>query len=520
MKEITIKLRMCLLVTVSIIIHTACTDDYTEINTDVNSIATVGPSELPFLFSKALTGVPIGGQTPENLFSAQYAQYFSNVTSYFPTDRLVIRMDWLRNAFNPIYVDVMPQLQTILDNSEENSAEHALAEIWWVYSFHRVTDYWGPIPYSKAGEASTSIPYDSQESIYNDFFERLDRAEGALKALPSDLKPFGSYDLMYEGDINKWIKFANTLRLRLAIRISKTNPELAKVQGEEAFSNTVLESSPEDDALIQQNTIDINPISQMSEWNEFRMSAAMESALVGYDDPRTPEYFLPSVNTGEYEGLRNGLSVEQLSDEMNSAHSNSHVGPRWTSPASGGIDDFYSTPLNVMSSAEAYFLRAEGALLGWEMGGSPEELYEKGIENSLMQWGVTDASVIESYINSNATPAAPNDFLQSPPIGDIPVKFDTTDEDIQFQQIFMQKWIALFPDGVEAWAEYRRSRGLPLYPVANSDNIEITDPTTQWIRRVPFLLYEKQSNGEAVDEAINLLGGPDLITTPLWWDKN
>jgi len=88
------------------------------------------------------------------------------------------------------------------------------------------------------------------------------------------------------------------------------------------------------------------------------------------------------------------------------------------------------------------------------------------------------------------------------------------------QQIMTQKWIALFPDGMEAWADYRRSHVLPLYPVANSDNPLITNTSTQWLRRIPFLLTEKQTNGAAVQAAVSLLNGPDNELTPLWWDKN
>jgi hypothetical protein len=137
----------------------------------------------------------------------------------------------------------------------------------------------------------------------------------------------------------------------------------------------------------------------------------------------------------------------------------------------------------------------------------------------MKQWGITDNAAITLYINSPATPVAPNDFLNSPAVSDIPVKF-STDPDVQMKQISTQKWIALFPDGIEAWADIRRSGSVSLYPIANSENPDITDPTSQWIRRIPFLLSEKMSNGEEVEKAIDLLGGEDKITTPLWWDKN
>jgi hypothetical protein len=136
----------------------------------------------------------------------------------------------------------------------------------------------------------------------------------------------------------------------------------------------------------------------------------------------------------------------------------------------------------------------------------------------MAQWGITDAAAVTAYINSTATPVAPNDFLNSPPMTTIPIVFGT-DPAVQLEQIMTQKWLAMYPDGMEAWADYRRSHVLKLYPVANSDNPDI-NPATQWIRRIPFLLSEIQVNGEEVEKAKALLGGPDKVTTPLWWDKN
>ena len=146
-----------------------------------------------------------------------------------------------------------------------------------------------------------------------------------------------------------------------------------------------------------------------------------------------------------------------------------------------------------------------------------KSLYESGITNSFKQWGITDPATIQTYINSTSTPIAPNDFLNSPPVTNIPVKWNPANG---LEQIALQKWLAMFPDGMEAWADYRRSHVLKLYPIANSDNPDITNTTTQWIRRIPFLLSETQNNAAAVDAAVPLLNGPDKVTTPLWWDKN
>jgi hypothetical protein len=275
----------------------------------------------------------------------------------------------------------------------------------------------------------------------------------------------------------------------------------------------------------------------MSDWNEFRMSASMESVLKGYTDPRLPVYFLPTEKSAVenrddpskpllYEGLRNGLTSTEQTLDINKPNVNSHVGPRWSNPANyiGGDANYHTTPQNVMATAEAYFLRAEGALLGWNMNGTAKELYEAGITNSFKQWGITDAAEIQAYINSDKTPIAPNDYLNSPPLTNLPVKF-SSDPTVQNAQIALQKWLALFPDGAEAWADYRRnpawhSSVLRLYPVAHSDNPDIPDPNTQRVRRIPFLESERLNNAAEVTKAEALLGGPDKVTTPLWWDKN
>ncbi|MGC4036036.1 MAG: SusD/RagB family nutrient-binding outer membrane lipoprotein [Chitinophagaceae bacterium] len=516
--------RGTVLIAFTTLVMAGCTKKYADINTDQNSIATIGPAELPFLFSKAqstATNSQWNYQVAQNLFSDQYAQYFACAATYFPSDRLVIRMDWVGAAFGPMYTDVVPQLQSIFTASDPASAEYALASIMWVYTFHKITDYWGPIPYFNAGVPGTTVPYDAQDKIYDDFFKRLDAAVTVLKGKTSET-PFGTYDLIYHGDVNKWIKFANTLRLRLAMRISKVDPARAKTEGETAYASGVLTTSPDDDALIDRSTkgSDGNGLSIMSDWNEFRMSASMESVLKGYNDPRMKQYFLPAVSTGTYEGMRNGLTAVQLGDPLNKADANSHVGARWASPSAGGNADYLASRQNVMATAEAYFLRAEGAMLGWNMGGTPQELYEAGITNSMKQWGITDNAAITAYINSTATPVAPADYLNSPAMTNIPVKFDASNATTQLEQIMTQKWLSIFPDGMEAWADWRRSHVVKLYPPANSDNADIPDPTTQWIRRIPFLLSEIQVNGAEVTKAVTLLGGADKVTTPLWWDKN
>ena len=540
-KNISLRTAGFLLLFGTMLAISSCTKNFSEANINKNSIAIIGASTLPFLFSEALRVAPnsyYNYQIAQNLFADQYSQYFACEATYFPSDRLTIRQDWVGAAFNPMYTNVLPQLQSIFAASDSTSAEYAMANVWWVYTFHRVTDYWGPIPYFSAGIPGNSVPYDAQDKIYADFFKRLQSAITALKAHAGE-NHYGTYDLIYGGDVNRWIKFANSLRLRLAIRISKVDPARAQMEAEAAVAGGVMTNSAAiadptaptagDDALMQRSAKnnDGNGLQSMSDWNEFRMSATMSSVLNGYKDPRLPQYFLPALNTGLYSGIRNGLSVNQLGLTPNLAANNSHVGQRWSSTnvvdKNGNVTGSatsIATGQNVMCTAETYFNRAEGALLGWNMGGTAKDLYNAGITNSMIQWNITNVAVQQTYINSTNTPVAPGDQLNSPAVSSIPIVFDPGNKDIQLQQIATQKWLAIYPDGMEAWADYRRSHVMKMYPVVNSDNPDIPDPTKKWLRRIPFLLSEQQTNGAAVTAAEALLGGADKVTTPLWWDKN
>jgi len=507
---------------VSSISLVSCTKDFKELNTDKTKLTSVGKGEFPYLFSKAQSESSQNFwkyQVSQNLFSDLYAQYFATTASYFPSDRYTMRHDWLNFFWNSIYVEAAPQLKSILDNADKSSAEYAMANIWWVWTFHRVTDYWGPIPYFQACEPLKVVPYDAQDKIYDDFFARLADASAKLKA--STAGAYGNFDLIYGGDKDKWIRFANSLRLRLALRISKANPGKAKTEAEDAIAGGVMETNAHD-ALVKRNEAgsDFNGLAAICNWNEFRMSASMESVLKGYSDPRIGIYFQPGKTGGGYEGIRNGLSSSQLTSPAYADRNDvgSNVGTRWALPVTSGFDRQLSVSQNVTPAAESWFLRAEGALNGWNMGSTAQAAYEKGIDISMRQWGITDAMAIASYIQSTKTPVAPGDPINSPALSNIPIKWGAT-EAAQREQIGTQKWIALYPDGYEGWAEFRRTRFPKLYSIVNSDNTEL--PAGTFIRRVTFLPNEKSANAAGVAAGVTALGSSgDKASTALWWDKN
>src|SRR5699024_9963604 len=147
---------------------------------------------------------------------------------------------------------------------------------------------------SEFGNGETSVAYDTQEFVYNDFFEKLSEARNTL--LNTDrTSVFPENDLIFEGDVNKWLKFANSLQLRAAMRIRYVDPQKAQEKAEEAVNpaNGGVMTSNTDNATITTTENNKNTYSTITDWGEFRMSATMESIMVGYNDPRVSEYFNP-----------------------------------------------------------------------------------------------------------------------------------------------------------------------------------------------------------------------------------
>lgn len=495
-----------------VLIFSGCTKNFEEINTDDGRLSELSPADNRSLFPSAvMAGLNANGYIISTaLFAGVYSQHFASTQPAHMSHRYLIVQDWVSHQWANTYVSAMPALYNIIESTKaKDPTLNAVARIWKVFVLHRTTDYWGPIPYSKIGEKGTVIGYDSQKDIYYDFFKELDEATTLLKAnlaIPS----FSTKDPIYAGDNAKWLKFGNTLRLRLALRISKVEPGKAKEEAEKAFAGGVM-TELADDAYMAVTSANPNGFNLQSGWNESRMSSTMESLLKGYNDPRISKFFRPAVTDGQFRGVRNGMSQAQQNIPANSFDNSSDVSLR-LAPI-----NMNTTPQACMYTAEAYFLRAEGALNGWNMGGTAKDLYEKGIEMSMRTWAITDATIISNYINGTSLPMAPGGYFNTPALTDIPVKF-ATDPEKQREQIGTQKWLALFPESHEAWAEVRRSGYPKTYPLINSDNPDV--PKEKMIRRATFLTIERNSNGPAVIAAEGLLGGPDKASTPLWWDKN
>lgn len=535
------------LVMVSLIFN-SCTDKFEELNTRPNTIVAsdVDAALLGQLFANAQGramymapgGSTAGFQTAQSLFADLYSQYFATTATNFLSDRHTQVGGWSNGAWNYFYQQTAPTIKFIEDYTTENDLpiENAIMKIWKVQSYHRITDYWGPIIYSAFGSGETSVPYDTQESIYKDFFVKLDEATAVLKANPG-ASAFVGHDQIFGGDADKWLVFANSLRLRLAMRVKYVDPGLAKAQAEKAIAEGVIEDH-EAEAMIQTTDNSRNPYWIITDWGEFRMSALMESVLKGFDDPRLPVFFSPNVGIDTdkdgkiseaeldpdgdgslFEGLRNGIPRVDLDQgALNNAHSD--MGKIFLNQGRGGSSA--GPAMRVLSASEVYFLRAEGALENWNMGGTAEDLYNTGIEMSLKESriGAADAD-IAAYTSSTNTPISLDDAYDTPASSDIQVAFMTgADKEKQLEQIITQKWIALYPDGWEAWTELRRTKYPKTFARIASDNEFV--PATETMSRLVFAEGEYSANAAAVAAAEQL---PELVnkggnknSTRLWWD--
>lgn len=520
MKKITNK---TILFVLMISLATSCTKDFEDLNTNKTKVSDINNASLEYVFSAAQYGGIFGRRGPFQLFQALYAdlqcQYFATTQKNFASDRNQMVGNWLNGGWNHFYGVANAQMDVVLENTKtggklEDPIKNSIAKIWKVYMFMPVTDYWGAVPYFEAGNGKNVVLYDSQEDIYNDFFKTLKEATAVLNTASASNKVFAKGDLIYGGDVKKWLKFGNTLRLRAAMRISMKNPALAKTEAEAAVAAPGgLLTSNADNAFMISTANTPNPLGEISNWGEFRMSAAMESILKGYNDPRLQKFFNPALSGGAYKGIRNGMTIAQMSLPQNGVNTNSNIN------SSFGFDNRFTAPWTIFTASETFFLLAEGKLNNWNMGaGTAQSYYNDGITASLDRWGIKDAAVISSYINGVSLPIALGDVNSTPALTNIPVAFAATLAQ-QREQVGTQKWLALYPYSPEAWSEFRRTGFPKLYPRLNSDNTDspASDPAS--VRRTTYPPIEAAVNPQGLASGVSKLGGADKTNTKVWWNQ-
>ena len=476
-------------------------------------------------------------QTIQNLTSDIWSGYMATPSTFNmggqDTQSYVLPSSWTDTFWNYTYDAIMIDQLKVQEKCEEMGIEtyahfNAINTILRVFGMSRIVDEYGPIIYSHYGETMTGGVYDAAQDAYKLFFEELTEASNVLYdySQREGIASFSNFDMAYGGDLTKWLKLCNTLRLRLALRVVKYDASWAKTEGEAAISapGGLLQSG---EGFIISGFEWMHPLYTCSvEYNDMFISANVKSILGGYNDPRLDFFgsakrleLTDGTTSNEILGIRSGIpNLDILTDRYKAVIANINVEP--------------STPGVIMSSAEPYFLLAEAALRGWNAGGTAKSYYEQGVRASFSEWGV---SGVDDYLASHVVPAdfvdpltlvsssdaeivalaAENNTVAASTV--TPCWDDAEDDEERLEKIITQKWIAGFPEGKNAWAEWRRT-GYPKLFLIRQNNSGGTIPTELGVRRIPFIQDEVNNNPEGYAQAVELLGGPDNGATRIFWD--
>lgn len=500
----------------------SCTGDFEHFNTNPDAAQTV--DKKTYITTMEMDAVipcsDVGAnqfQRACNLMGDAFAGYLSPIQAFnggsYTCTYDLDGTDYNNYPFSIAFTNVMPawlNLKYAFQNEQITEDTFAVAEVIRVMALQRATDIYGPIPVTHFGE--TENPYESQETVYKNLFRDLDAAIAVLKDYAenaANAHPLEKVDAIYQGDYPKWLKLANSVKLRMAMRIRFVEPTLARTYAEQAVRDGVMESSDDGAWLKTSGSIQVfNPLEEV--WNAYkdtRMGATMDAYMNGYEDPRLAAFF-KKCEDGAYHGVRSGVRSMKTEDYLGLSVPNVAK----------------DTPVVWMLASEVAFLRAEGAMLDWDMGGSDEHFYTQGIELSFLERGLSVAQA-SAYAQSEKQPQAFDDASTSTskygaakPSSITPKWNAQAGVEEKLERIITQKWLAMFPNGQEAWSEFRRTGYPKVYPVVNNLSGGKVD-TDRQVRRMTFPRSEYANNAAGVAAATTLLGGPDTGGTNLWWDK-
>jgi hypothetical protein len=471
----------------ALVLAGACTDNFEETNTNPNQPGKV-PTAYLFTYAQETMLDQLYGGFDNSRVGMTLAQYWSQ-NQYTEESRYQYRPATNNTTWNSFYTGLY-NLEEIINLNEANEIdpsinEVAIARIMKVWGFQFLTDVYGDIPYFdalKAVEGNSSPAYTPQSEIYPHLLQELQQARDQIDVSQPG---FGDADLIYAGDMEKWRKFANSLILRVAIRMAD-QMEAESLAAIEDAADEVFESN-DDNASIKY--LDAQPATHplyvdvvVGNRIDFSSSNILVDALLDRDDPRVEAYFEPAVSSGEYVGRPFG----QNAAAANALNPNdvAQLSERVLSPDFEGM---------LMDVAEVNFILAEAAQRGATLPMTAADYYAEGIRSSMEYWTEATAGAIDAYIAAN--PYDAGNWRQS---------------------IGVQKWIALYMQGFQGWIEYRRLdfTGILGFPV-NGPLIDIDQIP---VRRV-YPPDEQTLNNTNYKAAIALQGA-DNFETKVWWDVN
>jgi hypothetical protein len=405
--------------------------------------------------------------------------------------------------FDPAYTSELEDLQKVIQKglAAKQAGVYGPALALRTWGFGYLTDTWGDIPYFGAltGDSaggSLAPKYDAQKDIYTDFFKVLDQASKDMSA--SATGSLGAGDPIYNGKLVSWQKFANSLRARYALRLINVDPATASAQLAAALAAPGgLITSNSDNAQLTWpgDGIYDNPwADNFKTRDDHRMSIVLMNLMKANNDPRIPIFAQPNQFDSTYTGAPNGLLASDLTAyQKGASRPGLFIMPGATAYGPYGCCGS-SYPSYLLTAAEVNLILAEAAERG--IGGlTPAQAsayYTAGITASMQMWGVTDPAAIASYLaQSGVAYAAGTPGLI---------------------QIADQKYITLFTDGGQAWAEWRRTcqpATIQPGPAAIASNVP---------RRFEYSITEISVNDANVNTAI-AAQGPDAFETRMYWDS-
>lgn len=530
-----------------------CVGDFDDMNTDPNNPTpgSVDPKfQLIFIQGR---GIPYANQWQQidQLMISTFCEYSAN--DGLSASDYNIDARYVDNIWELTYT-VLTNANSLIRANESNPVHNnvvQMARIWKAYAMLRLTNCMGDVPYSEAANDIDQPKYDTQKDIYYTIFEELKDAVSKLDE--SAANNVGSYDLIYGGDATKWKKFANSIRLRMAVRISDVDAAKAKTEAAAAISADVFSSDADAAFLTQgEDKFAQNPIYYHKGSSVLHMSTAYKRLVEGIGgqawptaadreankniteviltaknapavvDPRAPIHFEPagiieSPATPSMNGNWDGTDPGHVASGVGAAMDNgqfvsdfSKIGPWYYET----IDRKY--PL--FKYSELCFLKAIAIQLGLTSGDAKTE-YEAGVRSSMTELGVPE-SKIANYLASTS----PNYYGTTAKYDDV-----TGTNNTPMDKILTQKYIAQFQEcSFETWADHRQFHKPTLMPFANvSSSVFNMNPSDQanntpnaYIKRIYYPSSEYTVNEANVKEAEKRMGGSNSIQNNLWWDVN
>lgn len=539
------------IVSISMVL-TGCTGDFDNMNIDPNN-PTPGAVDPKFqlIFIQA-RGIPYhtNWQQIDELMISTLCEYTANdplSASDYNIDSRYVSALW------DLSYTILANANSIIRANKENLPHTNVVQmtrIWKAYVMLRLTNCIGDMPYSEAANDIDQPKYDTQKDIYYTIFDELKDAVSKLDETAAN--NIGEYDLIYNGDAGKWKKFANSLRLRMAVRISNVDAAKAKIEAEAAMNAGVF-TNEEDAAYMVQgngNTFVQNPIYYHKGSGVMHMSTAYKRLVEGIGgvawptaidreanknitevivkaknapaivDPRAPIHFEPAgeIETphddamkGNWDGTDPGHVTSAVGAAMDNGQHVSNfakIGP-W----------FYESETRkypVFKYSELCFLKAI-AIEQNLISGDAKTAYESGVRSSMTEFAIPETKITE-YLSSTT----PNYYGTTAKYDDVAGTCNT-----HMDKILTQKYIAQFQEcSFETWADHRQFHKPTLMPFANVNssvfNMNSTDQSNNtpnaYIKRLYYPASEYTVNADNVKEAEQRMGGNNSIQNNVWWD--